>query len=238
MDSILSQDRESDLTKAIESVLDLTESEYLEWLASTKRSIGGSDVGALMGLNHYSNPELVWEKVLMLTQPQGDNAHLRRGRLMEPIVVSEYEFVTKRVATTCRKTWSDVKSYLHASPDRIIIGGNVDAVDTVGILEAKCNASHVFAATVNHGVPASYYVQTQHYINVMGLSWGSFAALNAEQWKLAWTDMQRDDETIAAIDWAAEKFWNDHVLTRKRPSPHPFPAKVNIPKFDMRLWTP
>lgn len=183
-------------------------------------SIGGTDAGAILGVNKYKSAVDVWRR---LSDPtfvdQPDSEVMELGRYMEPFIAKKYEAVTRRTLELAEKLNHDKHPFLHASPDRVITGGLRVAMDGPGILEIKLLGQWTFKQTKDQGIDPSYYAQVQHYLFVTGLKWASFAAYNTEQKELYWFDIERDEEFIARMVDACVIFWNEYVLTGICPPP-------------------
>lgn len=188
-------------------------------------SIGGSDIGALLGVNRYRNAASVYDRVRTLldggTLPlSGDSNDTERGRELEAAAARKFEREKDRVCVHPGAVVThETRPYMHANPDRLIV--RVRETDPfydcgTGILEIKVPRLANFRATLDAGVDPSYYVQLQHYLAVTGMRWGSFAFLNAEDWLLHVVDVPRDEDTIEDIFHACDRFWN-MVQNRERP---------------------
>lgn len=192
-------------------------------------SIGGTDAGAILGVNKYKSAVDVWRR---LSDPafvdQPDNDTLELGRYMEPFIASKYAAVTRRELQLSEKLNHDKHPFLHANPDRVIVGGLRVAMDGPGILEIKLLGQWTFKQTKEQGIDPSYYAQIQHYLFVTGLKWGSFACYNTEQKELYWFDVERDEEFIARMVDSCVVFWNEYVLTGICPPPKE--AVYNFPR--------
>ena len=51
-----------------------------DWLAERRHSLGGSDMGAVLGLNRWSSPYSVWAEKTGRLPPKEDNEAMRQGR--------------------------------------------------------------------------------------------------------------------------------------------------------------
>ena len=62
-----------------------------EWLAYRKMGIGGSDAGAICGLNQYRSPISVYlDKTAGNAEEQEDNEAMRQGRDLEQYVAERF----------------------------------------------------------------------------------------------------------------------------------------------------
>jgi putative phage-type endonuclease len=206
--------------------LEMPQVEFEAWLRSANRTIGGSSVGAIIGVNRYQTPDDVWDGLLNPHTAPRTARCMDRGTAMEPIIREIYVTETGRAVTPPERVgrvphrhaelW-----FLHATPDGLADGDARSPAALPGVLEIKCLGQHTYRETREQGIDPSYYAQVQHYIDVLGLSWGSFAVFNAEDWQLYWFDVARDDEFIQAMRDEVIRFWREHVLTRERPSGRP-----------------
>ena len=62
-----------------------------EWLVKRMEGIGGSDAGAVVGLNEYKSPIAVWQEKTGRKTETEDNDYLRIGRDVEDYVASRFE---------------------------------------------------------------------------------------------------------------------------------------------------
>ena len=58
-----------------------------DWLEERRKSLGGSDVGAILGLNRWRSPYSVWADKRGLLPDEPDNEAMRTGRDLEPYVL-------------------------------------------------------------------------------------------------------------------------------------------------------
>ena len=62
-----------------------------EWLEHRRRSVGGSDAAAIVGLNGWASPYSVWAEKTGRLPPKEDNEAMRQGRDLEGYVASRWE---------------------------------------------------------------------------------------------------------------------------------------------------
>lgn len=186
-----------------------------EWLANRTKGIGGSDVGAICGVNKYSSARLVYLKKTGQYQDSEDEfseAALERmhfGRLLEPIVANEYVRRTGNKVIVSPATLSH-KDYpwAIANIDRLIVN---DKGIPYGILECKTASEYMDEDWSEGNVPLSYLYQLNWYLWITGLEYGVIACLvggnkfyHYETWK---NDELLKNEIIPKVD----RFWNYHV---------------------------
>ena len=61
-----------------------------EWLQARKSGIGGSDAGAICGLNPYTSPLAVYQDKVSETVEEKDNEAMRQGRDLEDYVARRF----------------------------------------------------------------------------------------------------------------------------------------------------
>lgn len=183
----------------------------LEWLKERQCGIGGSDVGAILGVNKYKTPfEVYLEKTEPITEVGEQSESAYWGDKFEEVVAKEFE---KR---TGKKVRRDRKHYKHkdyhfmvANIDRRVVGEN-------SILECKTANQYLLKDWEDEEIPASYLLQVQHYLFVTGAELGYIAVLIGGQ-KFIWKEVQRDEELIEMIIEAEKDFWK--MVEDKTPPP-------------------
>lgn len=180
-----------------------------EWLAARRDGIGGSDAPAVLGLSPYATPLRVYhEKIGMPAEELSPERaeFLRWGLLLEqPIAMAYFEATLREVVAPPAFTIFRSVAHPHrfATVDRIVF----DKARGAGILEIK-NVGPWMADKWEDGVPDEFLIQHQHQLAVMGLSWGSVAALIAGQ-RFAFVDIDRDDGLIDIVEPKIDRFWDD-----------------------------
>ena len=207
-----------------------------EWLAARKGSLGGSDMGAVLGLNPYSSPYAVWAEKTGRIPESEDNEAMRQGRDLEEYVASRF---TEFTGMKCRKTnaiWhNDLYPHLHAIPDRLIVAQRAG-------LECK-TASALSASRFAGGeFPASYYAQTVTYLAVTGYErWYLAVLILGKEFKAYMMTTIKNDtapewcsgmmyvspEEIEALTTAGEEFWAQYVEADEEPPVDGLPATMD-----------
>ena len=173
----------------------------LEWLKERQKGIGGSDVGAILGVNKYKTPfQIYLEKTQEIKEVQESSEAAYWGTELEDMVAKEFSKRTgKKVRRDTKHFVSKRYPFMVANIDRRVVGEKA-------ILE--CKTVNQFGAKEWEGeeIPASYLVQVQHYIYVTGAEKAYIACLIGGQ-KFIWKEMKRDDELIEMIINAEKDFW-------------------------------
>ena len=133
-----------------------------EWQEERRKSLGGSELGAILGLNQFESPFSVWARKVGKLPEEEQNEAMRQGSDLEEYVAQRFTEASgrkvERVNFLLRNT--DFP-HIHANIDRRIVGERAG-------LECK-TASALNAARFSGGeFPASYYAQCVAYMAVTG----------------------------------------------------------------------
>ncbi len=176
-----------------------------EWLEERRKGLGGSDSPVVLGVSPFKTRLDLWmEKRGLIEEPEATPA-MKRGTVLEPVVAKLYQEATGRKLRRKPRILQHKKyPFLIADIDRQIL--SIDGKGP-GVLEIKCPGIRVFSQCKRKGLPEYYLVQLQHYLEVTGRAWGSFAVFSAERWELIWFDVERDDEFIEILIKEDAEFW-------------------------------
>lgn len=196
------------------------------FIEERRTGIGGSDAPVILGVPAPGGrtPLQVWMEKTGRAASTPDNAILRRGRKLEPVVVSEYE------EETGRKVSALAGRLVH--PKWPWMGGNIDRIIEpgergTGILEAK--AANLFKIREwEDEAPLAAQVQLQHYLTIaeaLGLAdWGSVAGLLGGL-AFKYQDLDFNREFAAQLVEREAAFWR-LVETDTPPEPTADDAKA------------
>ena len=173
----------------------------LEWLKERQAGIGGSDVGAILGVNKYKTPfEVYLDKTEPITEIKEQSESAYWGDQFEEVVAKEFEKRTGKKVRRDRKHYKNSEyPFMVANIDRKVVGENA-------ILECKTANQYLLKEWENDEIPASYLLQVQHYICVTNADKAYIACLIGGQ-KFIWKEIKRDDELIEIIIKAEKDFW-------------------------------
>ena len=183
-----------------------------EWLRLRKTGIGGSDAGAICGLNPFSSPMSVYlDKVSEEIQDK-DKEAMRQGRDLEEYVASRFtEMTGKKVRRSNGMYRSREYPFMVADVDRLIVGENAG-------LECKTASAYNADKWKDGEIPGHYLIQCCHYMAVTGKSaWYIAVVILGQDFKYARID--RDNEAIQNLIRIEEAFWNRHVVPKIMPPP-------------------
>lgn len=208
------------------------------WLKARAQGIGGSDIGAIAGVNPFRSAIHVFlEKTGRLKTE--DNEKMKWGRILEGPVANEYaekQGVCVQRVNACLQH-PDHKIAL-VNLDRLIVknGGsnNTGAQQCLselgnGCLEVKTTS---WAKAWADGViPDYYYTQLQWELGVTGLLWGQFAVLVSGQEMIIPAICKFHPNVFDKLVVLAERFWTDHVVKDIAPEPDQNPATLDAMKI-------
>ena len=182
-----------------------------EWLKIRKGYIGGSDAGAIIGLNPYNSAFSVWAEKTGQTPEFEGNISTRVGTYLEDLVAKLFmEETGKQVQ---RMNFTIVNAdypWACANIDREVIGEDA-------VLEIKTTTSFGAIKKFRSGeYPEQWYGQMVHYLAVTGAKKAYLAALENNR-ELRVFELERDDEEVKALMDAEREFWNTYVLPKKTP---------------------
>lgn len=170
-----------------------------EWLKLRRRTIGGSDAAAIVGLSRWASPYSVWaEKTGRLAEPE-DNEAMRLGRDLEDYVAHRWAEATgKKVRRLPEMLYSAEYPFAHANIDRLVVGENAG-------LECKTTSAFDLAEFEGVEFPVRYYAQCVHYLAVTGADRWYLAVLVFGRGLYCYT-LERDEDEIDALMTAEREF--------------------------------
>lgn len=181
-----------------------------EWLSKRKQGIGGSDVGAIMGVNPYKSIIDVYiDKVNDLAEEKQSEAAYW-GTQLEALVAEEFQKQTgKKVRRRNAILRHPQYDFMLANIDREVVGEKA-------ILECKTANAYFAKQWDGEEVPASYIYQVQHYMAVTGYDRAYIAVLIGGN-RFLWKTIERDDELIEIMIDAEKDFWENNVKKQHPP---------------------
>lgn len=173
--------------------------------------VGGSDIGAILGVNKYKSAIDVYVDKTEGNKNTG-NRFTHFGHKLEKIVFEEFQ-----------ERHKNMKCYtVPYTIQRGVCVANVDGMiydpekNRYGVLELKTTSAYNKDEWTGDTVPQSYYAQVQHYLFVTGLSYAYIACLvGGNDYKEFYIERSLED-----IDYLQEKatdFWKNHVEKRVPP---------------------
>ena len=197
------------------------------WLAERKLALGGSDMGAVLGLNAYRSPINVWADKLGLIEDTDGNEAMRIGRDLEGYVAQRFTEASGLKVRAYNSLLRDSANHLAANIDRRVTGESAS-------LECK-TASALSEGRYKGGCyPESYYAQCVSYLAVTG--WARWYLCAVVLGRGVYIYMMTTDPNDTCPDWAesmvyvspeeldavrnaAKSWWKTYVIPRQMPPP-------------------
>ncbi|EJW99157.1 phage-type endonuclease, partial [gut metagenome] len=176
-----------------------------EWLKQRNQGIGGSDAGAVLGLNPYKSRLALWaEKTGKAKHQEQESEAMRIGTDLEDYVANRFkELEHKRAKRSGYCYRSKQYPFMRANVDRLIIGEN-------SALECKTANPLKDSDYSKDIIPPSYYCQCLHYMAVCGFDRMYLAVLVFQKGFYTYCIDRSDAGVQADIDHLIEEekaFW-------------------------------
>lgn len=193
------------------------EKDQKEWLRERRAGIGGSEVAAIMGENHWSSPRQIWmSKIGMFDDKEPTQSEAARwGNLLETIVATEWGIRENR-------KWihipviiqDDERPWLLANIDGFTLSDDEQVI--TGILEIKTTSAFNQDTWENGPIPFHYQCQTNWYCGITGQTCYTIVCLVGGQ-KLYHYDLPTDPDLFVREVAAADDFWLNYVEKHVEP---------------------
>ncbi len=184
----------------------------MEWLRLRKSGIGGSDAGAICGVNPYSSAMKVFRDKTCEEVEELDNEAVRIGHDLEDYVARRFMEATGLKVRKSNYMYRSVEHpYMIADVDRLVVGEDAG-------LECKTASAYSADKWEDGNIPLHYVMQCYHYMAVTGKrTWYIAAVILGKQFiyrKLEW-----DDELIYRLVEMENDFWSNYVIPGVIPPP-------------------
>lgn len=193
-------------------------------LDERRHGIGGSDAGAVLGLNPYRTPLDVYLEKRGETEPPdlSDNAAVHWGERLEDLVADEYQRRTgARVQRRNPTLHHPEHDFMLAHVDRMVVGeSKILECKTAGAFMAPKwgEDGMTIADAATEAVPASYVAQIHHYMVVLGVDLADLAVLiGGRDFRIY--HFERDQDFTDILVRAEAEFWRGHVEAGMPPAP-------------------
>lgn len=195
--------------KKLISTLNLS---HEEWLRNRKKGIGGSDAGAVCGLNPYRTAIQVYHDKTSDEIETVDNEAMRQGRAFEDYVARRFmEAAGKKVRRSNAMYYDEKNPFMLADIDRMVVGENAG-------LECKTASPYMADKWKDGKIPLSYQIQCYHYMSVCSAdAWYIAVLIYGREFK--YYRIERDEEIIRDLMKIEKTFWEENVLKRIMPDP-------------------
>lgn len=195
------------------------------WLKARQRGIGGSEVGALIGVSEYETPFSVWKAKKTEGKDLSGVAAVKWGHRFEDAVAEEVAEKIGLVSRFAGGLWANLeRPHLRVTPDRFATKPRTWRA--LGVIECKTagdddewEEGSITAGGQGTGrAPLSYQAQIQWELGIVGLTkgWlGCYISNQARDFYVVEVDFDRAwFEEMAA---EADRFWRENILADEPP---------------------
>lgn len=184
----------------------------VEWLKLRKSGIGGSDAGAVCGLDPYKSPASVFKDKTCSSVETKGNESMRQGRDLEQYVADRFSEATGLKVRRSNFMYRNIKyPWMIANADRLVAGEDAG-------LECKTASAYSADKWKDGNIPLHYIMQCYHYMAVTGKkAWYIAAAILGKEFvyhRLEW-----DGSLISQLIETEKNFWQEHVIKGRMPDP-------------------
>lgn len=196
------------------------------WLRERKKSLGASEIAALVGLNERLTPLKIWlDKTSTKIERDEDMAEAAQWGLNLEHTVAQV-FVKRN--PNLGKLWPtpgllrhEDTDYVHSTLDKLIVKRGSGPLIATGGIEVKTTGQFPFKKNWIDGVPPTKtIIQDQIQMSCTGLQRIHNPVLVGGQYMpdpAAYVD--RDDEIIKSLLTVATDWWERYIINRNRPEP-------------------
>lgn len=184
-----------------------------DWHELRTHGIGGSDIGAIMGLNEYTSPLQIF-KAKMGEPKNSDNEFTRRGKDLEDIIRERYfkpfmknlgyDIIHPEVTMV-----NEEYPWLRANLDGFAVSLDRDPLKNkvIEIKYVSSGAQAKWDGKEYDGIPASYYAQVQEYMLVTNSNEAYLGALFDKGWEFKVYKIIRDEIFINKLIKMSKEFY-------------------------------
>ena len=192
-----------------------------DWHTLREKRIGGSDIGAILGVNKYKSIIDVYIDKTEGSNFEGNEAtfwgHLHEATIMKVFAQKHREF------NVYQAPYSVVNDFLIANLDGVLKDRNTG---DYGVLEIKTTNTFNYKDWEGDVIPQYYYAQVQHYLMLTGYKFAYIAVLiggnHYKDFKI-----ERNEEDINLIKNKATEFYQENLLKKIPPMPDGSDAYMN-----------
>lgn len=184
----------------------------IEWLRLRKSGIGGSDAGAICGVNPYSSAMKVFQDKTSDKVEEQDSEAVRIGHDLEEYVAQRFMEATGLKVRKSNYMYRSVEHpFMIADVDRLVVGEDAG-------LECKTTSAYNADKWSDGDIPLHYVLQCYHYMAVTGKRTWYIAAVILGR-EFTYRRLDWDEELISRLTAIEEEFWNSHVVKGILPPP-------------------
>lgn len=194
-----------------------------------RTGLGGSDIGAVLGLSPYRTPYQVWMEKTGRAEPFEGNLQMRFGTHAEDFVAREYSAQTGRSVQRLTAMLRHPEAPLIGHIDRLVIPEGLKRAayksEIRTDLGLECKTAHAMAASGDDWgeagtdqIPMPYLLQCATYMALTGCPrWDLACLFGNSDFRIY--HLSRDEELEAMLLDEASRWWRIHILADVPPDP-------------------
>jgi putative phage-type endonuclease len=177
------------------------------WHEARAYSLGGSEIGTIMGLNPWESAYALWAKKMgKIENPPLTNWAVRFGQAFEEPILKLWAEEHPEYEVFVTGTYQDCEhSFLHANPDALARHRETGEWLVVEVKTAR---------TSFESLPPTYEAQVRHYMMVMKIDHAVVVAVAGMTWQEFW--VERDDFAEQVQLDQAKRFLS-HIVNDTKP---------------------
>lgn len=144
-----------------------------QWHAARADGLGGSEIGAVLGLSRWESPFSLWHRKAGALAPVEDNDEMEAGRRLEGAILRKFRDEHPEFVMAAAGTWRHrERPWQIANPDGLLFPAETGWGDgyPVALVEAKFALfADGWGEPGTDEIPPAYLAQTRWYLDVFGL---------------------------------------------------------------------
>jgi putative phage-type endonuclease len=177
------------------------------WHEARAYSLGGSEIGTIMGLNPWESAYALWAKKMgKIENPPLTNWAVRFGQAFEEPILKLWAEEHPEYEVFVTGTYQDCEhSFLHANPDALARHRETGEWLVVEVKTAR---------TSFESLPPTYEAQVRHYMMVMKIDRAVVVAVAGMTWQEFWVER---DEFTEQVQLDQAKRFLSHIVNDTKP---------------------
>lgn len=190
------------------------------WLAARREGIGGSEVGALIGVNEHETAMSIWSKKKR-TEPDVEltGAPIEWGHRLEDVVALKTAEEIGMVSRFGGGLWAMTdKPHIRVTPDRFACKPRSWKAEAIIECKTAGDDEHWESGTIRPGghgtgsAPLAYQAQIQWQMGILGLEVGFLGCFHIDRSRQFFTvEVHFDESWFAEMVAAADQFWSENI---------------------------
>jgi putative phage-type endonuclease len=177
------------------------------WHEARAYSLGGSEIGTIMGLNPWESAYALWaKKTGKIENPPLTNWAVRFGQAFEEPILKLWAEEHPEYEVFVTGTYQDCdNSFLHANPDALARHKETGEWLVVEVKTAR---------TSFESLPPTYEAQVRHYMMVLKIDRAVVVAVAGMTWQEFWVER---DEFTEQVQLDQAKLFLSHIVNDTKP---------------------